>query len=167
MTLTPARLPFVDLFAAAVIAALAVHCYGEPEPQDPGVALARKYAATLEDAGLGAGLSRLNGLSVRVHPGSDGGSWPNERFDGGPGELPFLFDDASYACASYPTARTCWVNDLADPIVCHCFGHVTRSDRYDATRGLCFSELADGLTDHDYFNSVRLDEKCRLAAKEQ
>jgi hypothetical protein len=150
------RTLLLDVLAVGIIASLA--CAHD----DRTAELVERYRPTLEDAGLGWGLGRLNGLSIRVHPLSDGGTFPNPRYDGGPGEKPFLVDDASYACPSFKGERVCWVHDLDSPIVGHCLAHVARSDFIPDGGSYCMSDLPYWKTeDHAYFAAVKLDDKCK------
>lgn len=147
------RLLLADLFllAVACVCFWLIACFPEPQP-DPNAALIEKYAPVLEDAGLGAGLSRLRGVDVRVHPKSDGGSFPSHI----PG-FKWLYDYGGEACASYPGPRVLWVADF-DEYVCHGFGHIARTDLYWPDAG-CL-DMSD---DHGFFDSVALDRKCREA----
>lgn len=164
MRLSYGRLAALHLALAAGMLALlvAVACYPEPEG-DPTHALVERYAPVLIDAGLGDGVWRLRGLTIRVHPQSDGGNWPlatpyRDGYlpDGGPRLLRVLHGYAGLACPSYPGPRIVWVASLSNPVVCHELAHVARSDIYVADAGECV-----GPGDHDYFRDVRLDAKCR------
>lgn len=143
--------------------------YPEPEQTD-SERLIEHFSPVLVDAGLSSGLYRLRGLTVKVHPGSDGGSWSIEPMpygklsDGGTYYLNRLFDEGSAACASYPGERVLWVASLDSPYVGHGFAHVARTDDVARLRDggvMC----ADRNGDHDYFNSVQLDAKCGEVAR--
>lgn len=128
--------------------------------------LVERYTPVLVDAGLGWGLGRIGDLSIRVHPGSDGGSWtPPQPIangtlpDGGTRWLTTLRGYAGEGCYSYPGERVIWVSSLESPVVCHELAHVARSDIYSESVGECI-----GPGDHDYFESVGLDRKCAEVA---
>ena len=172
MRLTNRRLAVLHftlaLIAVASCVALACSAYPEAEQADPSAALVQRYAPILEDAGLGYGIPRLRGVTIRVHPGSDGGSWKPEKPvpvgtlpDGGTRYLTTLCGYSGQACASYPGERVIWLAAEAEDskCLCHEFGHIARSDVYSPKAGECV-----GPGDHEYFAQTSLDRKCAEAA---
>ena len=148
MRLDYRHLAVIHFVIAAALCASCVIFACVTDEQRRSAELVELYRPTLEDAGLGWGLGRLNGVVVRQHPESDGGSWSGEGYAR-------LFGYSGQACYSYPKERVVWVASLSSPIVCHELAHVARSDIYSVDAGECL-----GPGDHEYFSRVALDAKC-------
>jgi len=142
---------------AGLVALLCLACGPDISEDERRTAqLIERYTPVLVDAGLGWGLGRLGGVVVRVHPGSDGGTFAGEPY----GMSRPIYGYAGEACASYPGERVIWVASFASPVVCHELAHVARSDVYSETAGECI-----GPGDHDYFATVDLNRKCAEVAR--
>lgn len=162
-----ARLAVAHFLLAAILFAA---CAAFACAHDPSAELVERYRPTLEDAGLGWGLGRLNGLTVKVHPQSDGTGWtpaepvPCGRLaDGGQCLLTKLYDYGGEACYSFPGERVLWVRAY-DEYVCHGLAHAARTDIYrarlvDGGHGCLDRPSPDD--DHSYFAATGLDRKCR------
>jgi hypothetical protein len=157
---TPRRLALAHFLLAALLFAACLTFACVTDEQRRTAELVERYRPVLEDAGRKPELWRLNGLEVRVHPLSDGGSWPIPPMpialaDGGLIYLTELFDYAGQACVSFKGERVLWVASLSSPYVCHGFGHVTHADVLGSDGG-CLDPGG-----HPWMASVGFDRKCR------
>jgi hypothetical protein len=170
MRLTYPRAAAVSFALTAILFGLFMllaSCYGPAAPPETfGHAYLRlvfdRSEAVAEDAGLGYGVARWNGLTVRVHDTDGGIGWAPDAVESDAGWT-IIYGNAEGGCASHPAPRYVEIasDDYAATALCHeIVVHVARSDFYSADAGRCL-----GLGDHEYAAAFRIDAKCTEAMR--
>lgn len=149
------------------------HCNELQAVEDESEQVWRDAGLIPSDGGLG-NARFFNGVVIAIPDNSDGGSWPNESYDGGPGQFRDLYGDSKLACPQIIGIRRMLLlahDRWKEGPFCHEGTHILRACApMDHLRVTVKTELPDGGVKVEqlwtgWFIDNRIDAKCGEAMK--